>query len=272
MMWWFWMACSSPEGLTEDPPDLSLEGMVAFEASTFTMGYPDTDPGPYGNHWKETAQPAHEVSLSAFHIDAFEVTVGDWADFLGALQGDAAAAHYHPLQPVSWTDAGIAPLSGEEERPARHVSWYDAAAFCGWLGKRLPSEAEWERAARGDDPEEPRNYPWEEGGPSCTVATYYTNRTLCAEDPLPVGSTPDGDTPDGLSDMGGNVSEWVNDWYDRYTEDAVSDPRGPDSGSYKILRGGGFRETSDAMRSTDRVVADPASRSEGIGFRCAVSG
>ena len=71
--------------------------------------------------------------------------------------------------------------------------------------------------------------------------------------------------------MGGNVSEWVNDWYDRYGEEAVTDPQGPEQGRYKILRGGGFRETSDAMRSTDRVVADPASRSEGIGFRCAVS-
>ena len=267
-----WMACAPPEGLTGSAPEASLAGMVSFEASTFTMGYPDEEPGPYGNHWKETAQPAHEVSLSAFHLDAFEVNMGDWADFLGALSGDTAASHYHPLQPLSWTDAGVRALDGEEERPARYISWFDAATYCAWLGKRLPTEAEWERAARGEDSKNPRAYPWEEGGPDCTVATYYTNRTLCAEDPLAVGSTPDGDTPDGLSDMGGNVSEWVSDWYERYPEEAVTDPQGPDSGSYKILRGGGFRETSDAMRSTDRVVADPASRSEGVGFRCAVSG
>ena len=72
-MLWPRMACGPPEGLTEVSPEVSLEGMVSFEASTFTMGYPDTEPGPYGNHWKETAQPAHEVSLSAFHIDVFEV-------------------------------------------------------------------------------------------------------------------------------------------------------------------------------------------------------
>jgi formylglycine-generating enzyme required for sulfatase activity len=232
--------------------------MVAFEGTTFTMGYPDSEPGPYGNHWKETAQPAHEVSL--------------WADFLGSLSGDAAAAHHHTLQPVSWTGETVVARDDEEERPARYVSWFDAATYCGWQRKRLPTEAEWEHAARGDDSEAPRSYPWEEGGPSCTVATYYTNRTLCADDPRPVGSTPDGDTPDGLSDMGGNVSEWVADWYERYPDEAETDPQGPDSGSYKILRGGGFRETSDAMRSTDRVLADPSTRSEGIGFRCAVSG
>ena len=199
------------------------------------------------------------------------MTVADWADFLSDLGGTDAAVHYHPLQPLVWRSGGMVPQSGEEERPARYVSWYDAATYCAWLGKRLPTEAEWERAARGDDPDAPRSYPWEEGGPSCEVATYYTNRTLCSDDPKPVGDTPDGDTPDGLSDMGGNVSEWVNDWYDRYGEEAVTDPQGPEQGRYKILRGGGFRETSDAMRSTDRVVADPASRSEGIGFRCAVS-
>jgi formylglycine-generating enzyme required for sulfatase activity len=271
MILWMLIGCGLPQGLVEDPIETSTAGMVFFEPTTFTMGYPDSEPGPYGNHWKETAQPSHEVSLSGYYLDSFEVTVGDWADFLASLQGDAASSHLHPLQPLSWTDAGPAPLEGEEERPARAVSWYDAATYCGWLGKRLPTEAEWEQAARGDDPEAPRSYAWEDGGPSCSKATYYTNRTLCAQDPRPVGSTPDGDTPDGISDMGGNVSEWVGDWFDRYSEDVQIDPRGPESGKYKILRGGGFRETSDAMRSTDRVAADPATRSEGIGFRCAVS-
>ena len=83
--------------------------------------------------------------------------------------------------------------------------------------------------------------------------------------------SPEGDSPDGIADLSGNVSEWVWDWSARYEADAITNPKGPDEGTYKILRGGGFRETADALRATDRVEADPRSRSEGIGFRCALS-
>ena len=88
-----------------------------------------------------------------------------------------------------------------------------------------------------------------------------------------VGSrSPAGDTPEGLQDMAGNVSEWVWDWYSTYSADAQENPIGPQNGRYKILRGGGFRETSDALRTRDRVPVDPSSRSEGVGFRCAMDG
>ena len=119
---------------------------------------------------------------------------------------------------------------------------------------------------------QPRGVPWDTpGGWSCHKAIYYTNETLCAERPEPVGTHPDGDTPDGISDMAGNVSEWIFDWFAEYTEESQTNPVGPDDGVYKILRGGGFRDSSDALREKDRVLANPKSRSEGVGFRCAVS-
>ena len=182
-------------------------------------------------------------------------------------------SHHHPLQPLEWTGNAFEAKEGMDNHPIHYVSWYDAVTYCRSLNKRLPTEAEFEYAIKGNDTENPRNFPWSEGGPTCQKAVYYTNLTLCEDRPAPVGSrSPAGDSPEGVADLSGNVSEWVWDWSARYDSTAVMDPKGPDDGTYKILRGGGFRETSDALRATDRVEADPRSRSEGIGFRCALGG
>lgn len=253
-------------------PSALEENMVTFESTTYDMGFPDIEVGPYGNHWKETAQPLHEVQLSAFSIDVYEVRVRDYVSFLNALAQNSvysASAHHHPLQPIVWNEEGFTFAEGYENKPMTYVSYYDALVFCSWRGASLPTEAQWERAAKGDNREEPRSFPWIEGGANCQKAVFYTNRTLCHEEPQDVGSHPEGATPEGVQDMGGNVSEWVWDWFERYPEESQVDPMGPDGGRYKIVRGGGFRETSDAMRTTDRVMANPLSRSEGIGFRCA---
>jgi formylglycine-generating enzyme len=250
-----------------------LSEMAEFGETTFAMGYPDNEPGPYGNNWKETQQPQHSVSLSAYALDRTEVTVEAYAAFLNGIAADHpahAAPHHHPLQPIEWIDGVFSPVEGEEQRPIRYVSWYDAVTYCSWRGKRLPTEAEWEQAVKGSDPEAPRSFPWTEGGANCQKAVYYTNLALCEAKPAEVGSRPEGDSPEGISDLAGNVSEWVSDWSARYTEEAAEDPQGPETGTYKLLRGGGFRESSDALRSMDRVMADPLSRSEGVGFRCAV--
>ena len=255
---------------TFTPPSFD-SNMVIFEASIFDMGMPDVEVGPYGNSWKETAQPLHEVILSSFAIDTTEVPTWQYVDFLNAIEENnenSSIAHVHELQSITWNGTEYSIESNRKNAPITYVSYYDALAFCSWRGSSLPTEAMWERAAKGGDRENPRNYPWEESGVSCQKAAYYTHATLCSQKPREVESHPDGATPEGILNMGGNVAEWVWDWYARYDEDSITDPRGPDTGSYKILRGGGFRETKDAMRVTDRVMANPLSRSEGIGFRC----
>lgn len=242
--------------------------MIDIAGGTYSMGRPTDSPGDYGQRWKENEMPIHEVSLSDFAIDQDEVTVADWASFLNAVGGDT---HHNPLQPVEWNGTSFNAAAGRDDYPINHVSWYDAVVFCAWASKRLPTEAEWERVAKGPE-DEARRWPWVEGGPDCSKTVYYTDYTLCEAGPAPVGSrSPAGDSEEGARDLAGNVAEWVSDWYDRYEETSASDPGGPASGTYKILRGGGFRETDGAIRTMARTPARPELRGEGVGFRCALS-
>src|SRR3990172_401588 len=227
------------------------------------MGHPVEAPGAYGQPWKENELPAHEVTLPEYYLDRDEVTVGAYAEFLGEAGGDV---HYHPLQPILGRNGHYEPAPGMADRPIAFVSWYDAATFCAWAGERLASEAEWERAAAGPDG---RLFPWGEDWPGCGHAVFYTGAVPCEETPQPFGSrTPAGDSAEGLHDLSGNVAEWVGDVYDRYTEDAQDDPRGPGDGRYRVVRGGGVHEAPSSLRTTARYAADPADRSAGGGFRC----
>ena len=250
---------------------IPMPSEVAYlESGTFDMGIGDITVGPYGNHWKEISQPQHAVTLSAFWLDRFEVTQAEYVTFLNSIEQEnpgIALSHHHPLQPVIWNDGSFIPQ--QPNHPMSYVSYYNALVFCSWRGGSLPTEAQWERAAKGIDRENPRSYPWEDGGPNCQKAIYYTNNVHCADTPQAVGNRPLGATPEGIEDLGGNVSEWVYDIYARYEPVEQTDPIGGATGEYRILRGGGFHESADAMRATDRVVANPLSRSEGIGFRCA---
>jgi formylglycine-generating enzyme required for sulfatase activity len=246
----------------------SSAATVSISSGTYQMGRPTDSPGDYGQRWKENEMPIHEVTLSGYEIDQQEVTVSEWAAFLNDIGGDT---HHHPLQPLEWDGALFHPITDREAHPINHVNWYDAAVFCAWAGKRLPTEAEWERAAKGPD-DETRRWPWVDGGPTCQNTVFYTDHTLCEPGPAAVGSrSPAGDSQEGVQDLSGNVAEWVWDWYDRYDENSQIDPTGPAQGTYKILRGGGFRETDGAIRNMARTPGLPAQRSEGVGFRCAAS-
>jgi len=245
-------------------PDES--SMVDIATTLFAMGHPEATPGPYGAEWRENELPPHEVTVSAYAIDADEVTVAQWVRFVDTEAGNV---HFHPLQPLEWDGEHFHPRSGEADRPIRYVSWYDAASYCGWAGKRLPTEAEWELAAKGA--EDDRRYPWGEESAGCDRAVYYTNAAYCEDIPAPVGSrSPAGDSPFGLRDTAGNVAEWVFDAYGRYSLGAQIDPTGPAGGTLRVLRGGGLRDTAESIRTTLRFGADPADRSEGVGFRCVV--
>lgn len=239
-------------------PLLDPASMVEIPAGAFMMGQPPAAHAAYGQAWFADQQPAHEVTLDAFSIDRREVTVSEYARFLSFAGGEA---HFHDDQPIERVAEGWLPVAGTEEEPMRHVTWADAAAYCGWAGKRLPTEAEWERAAAGA---EGREYPWGNDGPSCERAAYFTAYTFC--DP---GSREAGATPDGILDLAGGVAEWTADFYGPYAAEAASDPRGPAEGKLRVVRGGSLVENALWLRTRARWGADPARHSATIGIRCA---
>src|SRR5213078_2648717 len=149
------------------------------------------------------------------------------------------------------------------DRPAVNVTWYEAAAWCAWAGGRLPTEAEWERAARGV---EGRKYPWGNEEPDVERANYAETKITQA---TPVGLFPRGMTPEGIHDLAGNVWEWVADWYEKYYEHAPDEnPQGPKSGEARILRGGSWVDDSRGLRASDRFRGEPEVRVKDFGFRC----
>ncbi|HJN77819.1 MAG TPA: SUMF1/EgtB/PvdO family nonheme iron enzyme [Myxococcota bacterium] len=259
------LGCGEPVEEAGTWPAYPETDRVEVPAATYLQGKGDAEPGPYGDEWKENEQPQHSVSVTAFSMDRTEVTEAQWAEFLNSI-ADAAQVFHHPLQPLEWDGEGFRPLEGEV--PVAYVSWYEAAAYCAWAGGRLPTEAEWELAAKGSESDD--RYPWGADGASCELAVYFTNSTLCEPEPQPVGSrSPAGDSPAGLADMAGNVAEWVFDRYGDYGVEDLVDPAGPTEGDYRVMRGGGFRDVDDSIRTTARWAVLPEKRSEGVGFRCA---
>jgi len=212
--------------------------------------------------------PAHTVLLSTFYIDKFEVTNARYVEFLNDLakntddQGNA-------LLDLSGTSVQIRTNANTTffavkdavfaDHPVVHVTWFGAKAYCDWAGMRLPTEAEWEKAARGTDG---RTYPWgEDINP--TKANYGTDACCNGDDrdgyleTAPVGSFPDGVSPYGGLDMAGNVWEWVNDWYDEvyyttFVRNSVPDPQGSESGSLRVIRGGSWYGNPGNLRATNR--------------------
>jgi formylglycine-generating enzyme required for sulfatase activity len=193
--------------------------MVYVPAGEFLMGSAGDDPDAKGDE-----KPQHTVYLDAFWIDKYEVTN---AQYLKCVEAAACA------EPGShdWSHDQL----NAPEQPVVCVSWDDAQDYAAWVGGRLPTEAEWEKAARGTDG---RIYPWGNSPADCDKANYRG----CAGNPLPVGSHPDGASPYGALDMMGNITEWVADWYDEdyYSQSPFRNPQGPESGYYHVLRGGDF--------------------------------
>lgn len=233
--------------------------MVLIPAGPFTMGSNDGLP---------SERPEHPVTLDAYAIDLYEVSMQLYRKFLLEAKRDA---------PPTWDDEAAETVG---DRPAIGMDWADAAAYCAWAGKRLPTEAEWEKAARGTDG---RRYPWGHMQPFVDIANY--NRGVWVSEAVTLvgvtggvegmsvrhGLKEGGRSPYGLHHMAGNAAEWVADWYDRgyYSKSPEKNPTGPPNGEKRVIRGGSWADLPMALRVSARVSAEPEFQDRAVGFRCA---
>ncbi len=251
-----------PVDIPTPVPTPIVADMVAVPAATFTMGSP---PGL----GEEDERPAHPVHLSAFAIDRTEVTVAQYwhcviAGKCAPPTGDASLTNPHYIADPAY-----------DNHPVINVPWGQANAYCAWRGKRLPTEAEWERAASWDSGRGAKLlWPW-----GSDPGQYEANlaRTSLGE-PQAVGSFPADKSPVGALDMAGNVSEWVFDWYkvDYYSVADDTDPIGPTQrrgeGRGRVVRGGSFADPVDAARTANRGQQAEEYGYATLGFRCAKDG
>ena len=229
------------------PPD----GMILVPEGEFQMGTNATD-GTDDNQATNTplsnndARPQHTEKTNAFFLDKTEVTNAQYKQFCDATG-------YAP--PPQWKSGQIP--DGQASFPVVRVNWYEASAYAKWAGKRLPTEAEWEHAARGTDG---RLFPW---GNDWDDA-----KAVKGDGPSPVGSKPSGASPYGALDMAGNVAEWTSSWFDAYPGNPVKQP---DFGkkTLKVVRGGPWYGSTSLEETYYRMVGRPSSRNMWIGFRCA---
>ena len=202
-------------------------------------------------------KPVHRVSLDAYYMDKSQVTVGQYAAFLQAKGIDP---------PSDWKTMN---QPSHQKRPVANVDWADANTYCHWAEKRLPTEAEWEKAARGTDG---RIYPWGNDLPTPLRANYGKKNWDKPAALVPVGTLEDGKSPSGIYDMAGNAWEWVSDWYDNvyYKNSPSQNPKGPERGDFKVLRGGSWHSRPESLHSANRNYSPPVHhRSPYNGFRCA---
>ena len=267
------------------PADNTL--MVYVPGGPFTMG---------NDNGYNMEKPTHEVTLDPYWIDKTDVTNAMFQNFVNITQykSDAEIAgttqafnslngkDINSVSRANWLHphGPTSDLSGLDNHPVVQVSWNDASAYCTWAGARLPTEAEWEKAARGTDG---RIYPWGNQVPDGSMANLSdVNLASGISDKnindgykftSPICNYPKGDSPFGACDMAGNVWQWVSDWYEAtyYFSSPSTNPFGPNGGTYRVFRGGSWYSVADFLRTTDREGSDPSLAFDFVGFRCAMS-
>lgn len=242
-----------------------IDGMeqVFVPASSFIMG---------SDYEEEREKPQHTVWLDDYWIDTYEVTNAQYAMCVSA--GACNAPDYRN----SLTQDRYYGNTSFDNYPVIFVSWYDASDYCGWVGGRLPTEAEWEKAARGD--QDARRFPWGNDFASnyanlcdrnCTMSWKNNSYDDSYIDTAPITSFPDGVSQFGAMNMAGNICEWVADWYKAdyfYNKQDWSEPIGPSSGSTRVIKGGSWYDDTDILRVSARYGFDPNKSFYDVGFRC----
>ena len=241
--------------------------MVLIPEGVFTMGYKINNK----NEWGDTdEEPVHKVFLKSYYIDRLEVSASQFSNFLN-LNLKKAPLYFQTGSGVTIekVDRLYSPRTGLNNYPANRVSWYGADAYCRWLNKRLPTEAEWEKSARGIDG---RIFPWGDEFPTNDRVTFRRKFNEIGFKVLEmVDSMPNGRSPYGVHHMAGNAWEWVSDWYEDiyYEKSPFANPKGPDFGVSKVLRGGNWYYKAYYMRTTYRFNEKPGVFKNWQGFRCA---
>ncbi len=237
------------------------KGMALIPSGFFTMGSNQTGPD-------ET--PEHKVYLDMFFIDTYEVNAKDYAEFLNTVN-NTKGYYLDNKYGMLFYNGQFQARPDLDDMPINNVNWKGAVAYCRWMGKRLPTEAEWEKAARGSDK---RIFPWGNNAPTPELSRYFQTWTkeIAHRVMVPVQALPAGKSPFGLHNMAGNVKEWVDDWYDReYYDDSAEyeNPQGPIGGEFRSLRGGSWRDLGGFIYSSFRNNSHPDTRMDDYGFRCA---
>ena len=288
-------ACEFLMGTSESHPDLPPEplGDRPLRPAEVPLARAEHD-------WRHTDErPQRTVEMSSFAIDEHEVTNARYRRFLEDVAGAGDEAYRHPEQPGGkdhtpryWRSYNplmehpgylqIVPFDHEtftaDDKPVVGIDWYDAWAYAKWAGKRLPTEAEWELAARGTAG---RRWPWgsEWKWGACNIGGEKKGLDISTRGEekdgyvysAPVGTYPEGNSVWGVCDMAGNVAEWCADWYreDWYRHASDEDPTGPETGSARVVRGGSSQRGSNSVRCAKRAWYEPEFRNFTLGFRCA---
>ncbi len=240
--------------------------MVTIPAGEFLMGSTkQVDRNAY-----LAEMPQRRIWLDAYQIDKYEVTALHYLKFVMATDR---------LPLLDWRFDGGNFQEGMAHHPVMHVTWHDASAYCAWAGKRLPSEAEWEKAARGEDG---RIFPWGNQMAGLTRANYGRSglsgpvrdrpeRLLLYPPIISVDKYENAVSPYGVHQMAGNVAEWVADWYDKeyYKSAPDRNPKGPAMGTNRAFRGGGWIDSTPTIRVAQRNGSPPETKMNWLGFRCA---
>jgi formylglycine-generating enzyme required for sulfatase activity len=242
----YWVSRPDPPPVIQELQEEEDPTMALIPAGKYTFG-------------DDENSPIRELYVSAFYIDKHEITTSLYATFMEQTGSDPAPDEWEQFDPASH---GNLPVVG--------VSWNEANAYCKWAGKRLPTDAEWERAARDSDE---RAYPWGNDEPTPDHAVFARTADWAYQGGVAdVGSHPAGQSPEGVQDLAGNVSEWASDWFsDSFDRDDTRNPQGPAEGTGKVIRGSAWQDPAEELLVVKRYHGEASLRRGDLGFRCARS-